>query len=165
MLLPISDQAVCDRSPEFLRPIICILQEWRPKASSGDLQIQRYCGKSRKPTTGVSRTRYSLRARHQCAFLDTGQTISLASFHDPNIAAVLLKSFFRDLPDPVFPESLYYLIQRCPPPTHDPADRSCVDYIRDTILPAVERISPATIIVLSYVLRELKDLQSIVHTY
>jgi Rho GTPase-activating protein 1 len=89
-----------------------------------------------------------------CAF-DAGQVVSLASFHDPNIAAVLLKSFFRDLPDPVFPESIYPLIKRCPPPVHDPSDRSCVDYIRDTILPAVERISPATVIVLSYVLREL----------
>lgn len=79
--------------------------------------------------------------------------MSLTSFGDPHVAAVLLKKFFRDLPQPVFPESMYPLIQACPPPSLDPADRSCIDYIRQSLLPRVEDTSTATLIVLSYALR------------
>lgn len=83
-----------------------------------------------------------------------GQPVSLSSFGDPHIAAVLLKKVFRDLPQPVFPEYMYPVILACPPPSSDPSDRSCIDYIRNSILPLVENTSPATLIVLSYVLRE-----------
>jgi Rho GTPase-activating protein 1 len=79
--------------------------------------------------------------------------VSLPSFGDPHVAAVLLKKFFRDLPHPVFPESMYPAIQACPVPTLDPTDRSCIDYICRSLLPRVEDMSPATLMVLSYVLR------------
>lgn len=84
-----------------------------------------------------------------------GQPVSLSSFGDPHIAAVLLKKFFRDLPSPVIPETLYPTIRRCPPPTANQADLSCINYIREILLPQIGQRSPATLIVLPYVLRKL----------
>lgn len=85
-----------------------------------------------------------------------GQAVSLSSFGDPHIAAVLLKTFFRDLPHPVVPESLYPHIRKCPP-TDDPSNRTSIEYIRGTLLPMLERRSPATLTVLSQVLHLLHD--------
>lgn len=87
---------------------------------------------------------------------DRGQPVSLSSFNDPHIPAVLLKKFFRDLPTPVFPDFTYSTIQGCPYPTNEDneANRACVDYIRMNVIPLVDKISPPALIVLSYVLRE-----------
>jgi Rho GTPase-activating protein 1 len=83
-----------------------------------------------------------------------GQVVSLRSFNDPHLAAVLLKKYLRDLPEPVFPESLYPHIRRCPTPTNDQADVAAASYIRDTILP---QLMPCMYILLSNVFRELRS--------
>ncbi|KDQ62796.1 hypothetical protein JAAARDRAFT_171394 [Jaapia argillacea MUCL 33604] len=66
---------------------------------------------------------------------DRGNVVSLETFNDPHLAAVLLKKYLRDLPDPIFPESIYPLIRRCPQPSIDPSDMSSVLYIREILLP------------------------------
>ena len=89
---------------------------------------------------------------------DRGQVVSLDSFDDPHLAAVLLKKYLRDLPDPLIPESLYSIIQYCPVPTEDPSDWSAVLYIRESLIPALPRCH---YILLSYVLREYCFLSSL----
>lgn len=84
-----------------------------------------------------------------------GHTVSLYNFDDPHLAAVLLKKFLRDLPEPLFPEHTYHVIRRCPPPTSDPSDMSSVDYIRDTLLP---ELPPCAYILLSHVFRKPEHL-------
>lgn len=86
-----------------------------------------------------------------------GQPVSLPSFGDPHIPAVLLKKFFRDLPFPIFPESLYPTIRRCPAPPTNQADLSCIEYIRNILFPQVAQSSPAAVIVLPFVLRKCKQ--------
>ena len=95
---------------------------------------------------------------------DRGQPVSLSTFNDPHIPAVLLKKFFRDLPIPVFPDFTYSTIQGCPYPSNDQnnssgheANRACVDYIRTNVIPLVDKISPPALIVLSYVLRKFSS--------
>ena len=80
-----------------------------------------------------------------------GNVVSLENFGDPHLAAVLLKKYLRDLPEPVFPERLYPLIRRCPSPTNDPSDMASVTYIREVLLP---ELPPCVYILLSHVLRE-----------
>ncbi|KAF8755131.1 Divergent CRAL/TRIO domain [Rhizoctonia solani] len=48
---------------------------------------------------------------------DRGNQVTLAQYHDPHIAAVLIKKFLRDLPEPIFSGSLYPIIAKCPPST------------------------------------------------
>ena len=81
---------------------------------------------------------------------DRGQVVSLDSFDDPHLAAVLLKMYLRDLPEALFPEPLYPVIQQCPVPTEDPSDWSAVLYIRESLFPALPRCN---YILLSYILR------------
>jgi len=81
----------------------------------------------------------------------TGHVVSFNRFGDPHLAAVLLKKYLRDLPNPVIPYSLYPTIQQCPAPSDDPNELSVVIfYIRDTILSQIPRCH---YIVLSHVLR------------
>ncbi|KAF9783417.1 Rho GTPase activation protein [Thelephora terrestris] len=80
---------------------------------------------------------------------DRGHVVSLDTFNDPNLAAVLIKKFLRDLPTPIFPEVTYAVIQRCPIPS-DAGDVSTITYIRETILPELPRCS---YILLSHVLQ------------
>jgi len=81
---------------------------------------------------------------------NTGNVVSLDTFGDPHLAAVLLKKYLRHLPDPIFPESLYPAIHRCPPPSNEPDDMASVMYIRETLLPL---LPPCIYILLSHVLR------------
>lgn len=86
---------------------------------------------------------------------DRGQVVSLQSFNDPHLAAVLLKKYLRDLPDPPFSESLYPDIRRCPTPSNDSTGILATTYIRDTLLP---QLMPCMYILLSnifYVLHEV----------
>ncbi|OSX56415.1 hypothetical protein POSPLADRAFT_1159761 [Postia placenta MAD-698-R-SB12] len=85
---------------------------------------------------------------------DRGHVVSLDTFGDPHLAAVLLKKFLRDLPTPLFPEHLYPLISRCPAPSDDPADLSSILYIRETLLPELPHCS---YILLSNVLQILHE--------
>lgn len=81
---------------------------------------------------------------------DRGQVVSLDRFDDPHLAAVLLKKYIRDLPEPLFPEPLYPIIQQCPAPTEDPSDWSAVLYIRESLLSA---LPGCNYILLSYIFR------------
>ena len=81
--------------------------------------------------------------------LPLGQVVTLPTFNDPHLAAVLLKKYLRDLPDPLFPETLYPVIRQCPFPSGDPADIAAIMYIRDTLLP---QLKPCVYILLSNVL-------------
>ncbi|KAG1824185.1 hypothetical protein EV424DRAFT_1320868 [Suillus variegatus] len=84
---------------------------------------------------------------------DRGQVVSLQSFNDPHLAAVLLKKYLRDLPSPPFSDSLYPDIRRCPTPSNDSI--LAMAYIRDTLLP---QLMPCMYILLSnifYVLHEV----------
>ncbi|KAJ7069089.1 CDC42 rho GTPase-activating protein [Mycena amicta] len=94
---------------------------------------------------------------------DRGNVVSLDTFGDPHLAAVLLKKYMRDLPEPVFAESLYPVIRRCPAPssssdTTNPAtverDLAAIAYIRDTILP---QLPLCVYILLSHVLHLMHD--------
>jgi Rho GTPase-activating protein 1 len=70
-----------------------------------------------------------------------GHVVSLETFGDPHLAAVLIKKYLRDLPEPIFPESLYTLIGLCPVPSNEPGDISTVTYIREVLLPELPRCS------------------------
>ncbi|KAG7096274.1 hypothetical protein E1B28_003722 [Marasmius oreades] len=85
---------------------------------------------------------------------DRGNVVSLENFADPHLAAVLLKKYLRDLPEPIFPEALYPTIRRCPPPT-DPTDMAAVMYVRDVLLP---ELPPCAYILLSCVLQLLHEI-------
>ena len=78
-----------------------------------------------------------------------GQTVSLRNFRDPHLAAVLLKKFLRDLPEPVFPERTYDTIRQCPGGTDDQDELVAISYIRTTLLP---ELPPCTLLLLSNVL-------------
>ena len=77
--------------------------------------------------------------------------VSLGTFGDPHLAAVLLKKYLRDLPEPIFPEATYGTIRRCPVPSDEPSDISSILYIRETLLP---ELAPCAAILLSHVLRK-----------
>ena len=81
---------------------------------------------------------------------DRGQVVSLDRFDNPHLAAVLLKKYIRDLPEPLFPEALYAVIQQCPVPTEDPSGWSAILYIRESLLSA---LPGCNYILLSYILR------------
>ncbi|KAK1236295.1 hypothetical protein PQX77_000456 [Marasmius sp. AFHP31] len=93
---------------------------------------------------------------------DRGNVVSLDTFNDPHLAAVLLKKYLRDLPEPIFPESLYPVIRRCPPPTkaNGLADAADVDegdpvtYVREVLL---KELKPCVYILLSVVLQILHE--------
>ncbi|CAK5266962.1 unnamed protein product, partial [Mycena citricolor] len=94
---------------------------------------------------------------------DRGHFVSLETFGDPHLAAVLVKKYLRDLPEPIFPESLYAVIRRCPAPsaTLDTSDSvtierdlAAVAYVRDSILP---QLPLCTYILLSNVLHLMHD--------
>ncbi|KAJ7065154.1 CDC42 rho GTPase-activating protein [Mycena belliarum] len=94
---------------------------------------------------------------------DRGNVVSLDTFGDPHLAAVLLKKYLRDLPEPVIPETLYPVVRRCPMPSPsgvatDPAnverDIAAVSYIRDVLLP---QLPMCVYILLSHVLHLMHD--------
>ncbi|KAF7364686.1 Rho GTPase-activating protein 8 [Mycena venus] len=95
---------------------------------------------------------------------DRGNVVSLDTFGDPHLAAVLLKKYLRDLPEPLIPESLYPVVRRCPmpsPSSADPTDPATVErdlasiaYIRDVLLP---QLPLCVYILLSHVLHLMHD--------
>ena len=93
----------------------------------------------------------SKRAREHLQRHPEGHVVSLETFGDPHLAAVLLKKYLHDLPEPVFPEKLYPIIRKCPVPTEEPGDVSAILYIRESLLP---ELPPCVYILLSSVLRK-----------
>ncbi|CAO1613363.1 unnamed protein product [Parajaminaea phylloscopi] len=86
---------------------------------------------------------------------DRGQPVSLAKYNDCHIPAVLLKLFFRSLPDAIFASSIYPIARSCPPicEDDDEAMRDVLTYLRDSLMPAIQPQSK--LILLSYVLELL----------
>ena len=84
--------------------------------------------------------------------MHTGNVVSLNTFGDAYLAAVLIKKYLRDLPDPIFPEAMYPAIRCCPLPAANDAESElvAVTYIRESILPT---LVPCAYILLSAVLR------------
>ena len=94
---------------------------------------------------------------------DRGNVVSLETFGDPHLAAVLIKKYLRDLPDPLIPEGLYGVIRECPmPPSFGTESGSgevereteSIRYIRELILP---ELVPCALTLLSFILRESFD--------
>jgi Rho GTPase-activating protein 1 len=89
-------------------------------------------------------------------FLRVGHPVSLPTINDPHLAAVLLKKFFRDLPEPIFNDKIYSHIRYTPAPSDhaEPQDTTSVAYIRGVLIPELDKYNAPGAIVLSYVLRE-----------
>ncbi|KAF4622638.1 hypothetical protein D9613_009243 [Agrocybe pediades] len=88
---------------------------------------------------------------------DRGNVVSLDTFGDPHLAAVLLKKYLRDLPEPLFPETMYPIIRRCPLPSNardEEGEMASIQYIREVILP---ELVPCAYILLSQILHLLHD--------
>jgi len=77
-----------------------------------------------------------LRQVQEC--YDRAQVVNLAQYDDPNLAAVLIKKFFRALPDPIFPDSTFSTIRKCPDPDSPDTRDDAVEYIRDKIMAELE---------------------------
>ena len=84
---------------------------------------------------------------------DRGNVVSLESFGDPHLAAVLIKKFLRDLPSPVFGEGMYGVISGCPMPlgNGEEGEECAVRYVREEVLPL---LAPCAYILLSSILRK-----------
>ncbi|GLB33222.1 putative divergent CRAL/TRIO domain containing protein [Lyophyllum shimeji] len=123
-----------------------------PRVVKDSIQFLRERGLSEEGLFRRSPPSAMLRAAQDA--YDRGNVVSLDTFGDPHLAAVLLKKYLRDLPEPIFPEKLYPLIRRCPPPTKDPSDVTSITYIRETLLPT---IPPCAYILLNQVLHLLHE--------
>lgn len=97
----------------------------------------------------------SFRQRLAVAATDTahhpGHVVSLESHGNVHMAAVLLKKYLHALPEPLFPEKMYPLIERCPQLSNDASDMSSIIYIRESILPELPHCA---YILLTHVFRE-----------
>lgn len=86
---------------------------------------------------------------------DRGNVVSLENFADPHLAAVLLKKYLRDLPEPIFPESMYGIIRQCPLPSGgcgvEENDMASIQFVREVLLAG---LVPCAYILLSHVLRK-----------
>ncbi|KAF8886243.1 divergent CRAL/TRIO domain-containing protein [Gymnopilus junonius] len=131
-----------------------------PRVVRDSIQFLRETG--RKLFNYVYARRRSIRRSPSSALLraaqeayDRGNVVSLGSFGDPHLAAVLLKKYLRDLPEPIFPESTYGSVRSCPMPTGDnDAELAAITYVREIILP---ELVPCAHILLSQVLHLLHD--------
>ncbi|KAF9480037.1 hypothetical protein BDN70DRAFT_878065 [Pholiota conissans] len=89
---------------------------------------------------------------------DRGNVLSLETFADPHLAAVLLKKYLRDLPEPIFPECTYGIVKRCPVPAgaadDEENDMASVQFVREFLL---RELVPCAYILLSHVLHLLHD--------
>ncbi|KJA26142.1 hypothetical protein HYPSUDRAFT_133611 [Hypholoma sublateritium FD-334 SS-4] len=89
---------------------------------------------------------------------DRGNVVSLENFADPHLAAVLLKKYLRDLPEPIFPESMYGAIRQCPLPSGgcgvEENDMASIQFVREVLL---ADLVPCAYILLSHVLHLLHE--------
>ncbi|KAG6334840.1 hypothetical protein ID866_4245 [Astraeus odoratus] len=123
-----------------------------PRVVKDSIQYIRECGLDEEGLFRRSPNSLVLKQVQQA--YDRGQVVSLGTFNDPHLAAVLLKKYLRDLPEPPFPETLYPIIRQCPTPSDDLDDMAAVTYIRETLLPQVK---PCMYILLSNILHLLHD--------
>ncbi|KAK0457422.1 uncharacterized protein EV420DRAFT_1629839 [Desarmillaria tabescens] len=123
-----------------------------PRVVKDSIQFLRDTGMEEEGLFRRSPSSALLRAAQEA--YDRGNVVSLETFGDPHLAAVLLKKYLRDLPEPIFPETLYPTIRRCPIPSSDPADMAAVSFIRETLLP---ELPPCAYILLSHVLHLMHE--------
>ncbi|KAG8823480.1 hypothetical protein FRC19_003733 [Serendipita sp. 401] len=72
------------------------------------------------------------------AAYDRGQVVDLLQYGDANLAAVLIKKFFRSLPQPIFPDSIFHVIRNCPNPDVEDTRDDAIQYIREKIMGELE---------------------------
>ena len=85
---------------------------------------------------------------------DRGSPVNLEkNYPDPHVAAVLIKVFFRMLPHPIFPSSLYPVIKACPRPDGANDDAEAIAYLRHSLLASIH--PPCYLTVLSFALELL----------
>ncbi|KXN90933.1 Rho GTPase-activating protein 8 [Leucoagaricus sp. SymC.cos] len=124
-----------------------------PRVVKDSIQFLRDSGMEEEGLFRRSPSSAMLRAAQDA--YDRGNVVSLTNFGDPFLAAVLIKKYLRDLPDPIFPERLYPVIRRCPPPTASPSDMTAITYMRDTLFP---ELVPCAYILLSNILHLMHDI-------
>ncbi|KAJ7037499.1 hypothetical protein C8F04DRAFT_413549 [Mycena alexandri] len=132
-----------------------------PRVVKDAIQFIREAGMSEEGLFRRSPSSVLLKAAQDA--YDRGNVVSLDTFGDPHLAAVLLKKYLRDLPEPIIPENLYPVVRRCPMPsssadTTDPAnverDLASIAYVRDVLLP---QLPLCVYILLSHVLHLMHD--------
>lgn len=65
---------------------------------------------------------------------DRGQRVDIAHYDDPHLAAVLIKKFFRMLPQTIFSEDMYSVIQKCPVPDDEGTRAASIEYVREEVI-------------------------------
>jgi len=63
-----------------------------------------------------------------------GQRVDIAHYDDPHLAAVLIKKFFRMLPQSIFSEDMYSVIRKCPVPDDEGTRAASIEYVREEII-------------------------------
>lgn len=72
------------------------------------------------------------------AAYDRGQVVDLSQYNDANLCAVLIKKFFRALPQPIFLDSMFAMIRNCPNPDNPNTRDDAVEYIKTKIIGELE---------------------------
>jgi Rho GTPase-activating protein 1 len=65
---------------------------------------------------------------------DRGQRVDIANYDDPHLAAVLIKKFFRMLPQSIFSEGMYSVIRKCPVPDDEGTKAASIEYVREEVI-------------------------------
>ena len=65
---------------------------------------------------------------------DRGQRVDIAKYADPHLAAVLIKKFFRMLPQSIFSEDMYSIIRKCPVPDDEGTKAASIEYVREQVI-------------------------------
>jgi Rho GTPase-activating protein 1 len=103
------------------------------------LRADRLDGSSPLSEQGLfRRSPSSVRLKQVQECYDRGQVVDLSQFGDANLAAVLIKKYFRALPEPIFPELTFGTIRRCPNPDVNGNRGAVIEYIRERILGELE---------------------------
>lgn len=87
------------------------------------------------------------------AAYDRGQVVDLSQIDDTHVAAVLIKKFFRLLPEPIFAEDVFHMIRKCPNP-NGPDEDAVIQYIRERV---IGELSGNKQVLLNVVFREFKS--------
>ena len=140
-----------DGLPRVIRDCIQYLRETGENGSVSRVDANELYALGLEEEGLFRRSPNSVQLRQVREAYNRGQTVSLRNFNDPHLAAVLIKKFLRDLPQPIFPERLYDVIRQCPSSRSDRDELEAISYIRNTLLP---ELAPCTLILLSNILCE-----------